>query len=326
MGCFARRLLAGLLVLVAAAGPGHAVAATAEVSAQAPAQSCPPVAQLTPEVFQAAAAQAHDRGPLWRITRDGRSSYLYGTLHVGKAQWLAPGPQMQQALRETDALALELDPLDPALQADMAAAFARRAPVPLAPELLARLNKLWAAECLPPEAMAGMPVEMQLATLSVMSGRRDGFDVAYGSEIVLAMFARSAGRPVVSLENAALQIKTLLAQDDAEAQAMVREGLDELEDAGMLAVLRKTARVWETADLDELERYAQWCACFRTELEKKMMKRLLDDRNPGLAGRIDELHAAGGKVFAAVGALHMIGPLGLPRLLAARGYAVQRLR
>lgn len=317
MGCFARRLVAGLLVLVAVAG-GHAVAA--------PAQGCPPVARLTPEVFQAAAAQAGDRGLLWRITRDGRSSYLYGTLHVGKAQWLAPGPQIRQALRETDTLALELDPLDPALQADMAAALASRPPVPLAPELLARLKKLWAAECLPPEAMDRMPVEMQLATLTMASGRRDGFDVSYGSEIVLAAFAHNAGRPVVSLETAALQIKALLAQDDAEAQALVREGLDDLEDANVLAVLLKTARVWETANLDELERYAQWCACLRNDLERKMMKRLLDDRNPGLARRIDELHAANGKVFAAVGSLHMIGPQGLPALLAARGYVVERLR
>lgn len=324
MGCVARGLVAGLLVLaaVAAVAGGHASAAPA----QEPAQGCPPAAQLTPEVIQAATAQARDRGPLWRITRDGRSSYVYGTLHVGKAQWLAPGPQIRQALRETDTLALELDPLDEALQADMAAAFARRAPVPLAPELLARLKKLWAAECLPVEAMDRMPVEMQLATLAVMSGRRDGFDVAYGSEIMLAAFARGAGRPVVSLENAALQLKALLAQDDAEAQAMVREGLDELEDANALAVLLKTARVWEAADLDELERYTLWCACFRTELERKMMKRLLDDRNPGLARRIDELHAANGKVFAAVGTLHMIGPQGLLALLAERGYAVRRMR
>jgi uncharacterized protein YbaP (TraB family) len=30
-------------------------------------------------------------------------------------------------------------------------------------------------------------------------------------------------------------------------------------------------------------------------------------------------------VFAAVGALHMTGPQGLPRLMAARGYLVERI-
>ena len=55
------------------------------------------------------------------------------------------------------------------------------------------------------------------------------------------------------------------------------------------------------------------------------MKRLLDDRNPALAERIDALHAGGAPVFAAVGSLHMTGPLGLPALLAQRGFTVERV-
>jgi uncharacterized protein YbaP (TraB family) len=31
-------------------------------------------------------------------------------------------------------------------------------------------------------------------------------------------------------------------------------------------------------------------------------------------------------VFAAVGALHMTGPLGLPQLMQQRGYTVERIR
>ena len=56
------------------------------------------------------------------------------------------------------------------------------------------------------------------------------------------------------------------------------------------------------------------------------MKRLLDDRNPTLADRIAALHAEGHAVFAAVGSLHMIGPAGLPTLLAQRGFSVEQVR
>ncbi|MDP0919542.1 hypothetical protein Q6272_31340, partial [Klebsiella pneumoniae] len=54
-------------------------------TAAAPA-ACPP-APVAPTAEQAAAwaAQAPDRGLLWRISRDGRSSYLFGSLHLGKA-------------------------------------------------------------------------------------------------------------------------------------------------------------------------------------------------------------------------------------------------
>jgi uncharacterized protein YbaP (TraB family) len=56
-----------------------------------------------------------------------------------------------------------------------------------------------------------------------------------------------------------------------------------------------------------------------------MMKHLLDDRNPNLAGRIDGLHSSGKKVFSAVGSLHMFGPSGLPALMSMRGYRVERV-
>jgi uncharacterized protein YbaP (TraB family) len=56
-----------------------------------------------------------------------------------------------------------------------------------------------------------------------------------------------------------------------------------------------------------------------------MMKRLLDDRNPNLAGRIDAIHKSGKNVFAAVGSLHMFGEIGLPALMKKRGYQVEQV-
>ncbi len=44
-----------------------------------------------------------------------------------------------------------------------------------------------------------------------------------------------------------------------------------------------------------------------------------------MAARIDALHGDGKRVLVAVGALHMTGERGLPKLMAARGYTVERL-
>ena len=85
--------------------------------AQTPA-SCPPQAQLpTPQQLQAAASNARDRGLLWRLTRDGRTAYLYGSIHVGKLEWAFPGPQMHAALAASDTVALEIDVGDPQMAA-----------------------------------------------------------------------------------------------------------------------------------------------------------------------------------------------------------------
>jgi len=56
-----------------------------------------------------------------------------------------------------------------------------------------------------------------------------------------------------------------------------------------------------------------------------MQKRLLHDRNLVLAERIGALHASHGPLLAAIGALHMFGPDGLPDLLRARGFKVKRV-
>lgn len=292
----------------------------------APDSTCPPEAKpFTPELFSQAAAQARDRGYLWRISKDQRSSYLYGTLHVGRAAWMAPGPLTRQALRETDVIGMELDLLDPAVGEAMAAVL-RQPGRTLPPALQARLAARWKAECLEPATLKTGAPEMHAYSLMLAIGRREGLDAMYGTEVLLSVLARGMARPVVSLEPVAVQLQTLLARTDAEAQAMVSDVLDDADKNRVRPVLLRTTLAWERGDLAELENYAQWCECLNTEMDRVLMKRLLDDRNPGLAARIDDMHRSGSRLFAGVGALHMVGPGGLPALMAARGYRVERLR
>ena len=89
--------------------------------------------------------------------------------------------------------------------------------------------------------------------------------------------------------------------------------------------LKRVAQVWADSDTDALTHYETWCDCLKTPADRAAMARMLDERNPALADRIAELHAGGARVFAAVGSLHMTGPLGLPALMAQRGFAVEAI-
>ena len=268
---------------------------------------------------------ARDHGFLWRISKDGRSSYLYGTLHVAKLAWMYPGPLVVQALAASDTLALELDMLSPDVQRRLADGMAAGADAALPETVRQRMARLAATECLAPQAMAGLRPELQVATLLSLAGRRDGLDPAYGIDFFLAGWGHGARKMVASLETPELQLLALRIDDASERLAFVENALGELESGRARPQLARIAQVWADADLDTLARYEDWCECLKTQSDREAMARLLDERNPALADGIAALHASGRQVFAAVGSLHMIGPTGLPALLAQRGYRLARL-
>jgi hypothetical protein len=122
-----------------------------------------------------------------------------------------------------------------------------------------------------------------------------------------------------------MQLAIMQGRTLQETQTVVEQALADLEGGKASPMLLRIAQVWADGRFDELARYEQWCDCLHTDAERRLHQRLLDDRNPALAERIDALHAGGKQVFAAVGSLHMIGDLGLPALMAQRGYAVERI-
>ncbi len=287
--------------------------------------SCPPAPVMPgPEQIQAAQRSARDHGFLWRISKDGRTSYLYGTLHVGKLDWAFPGPLLRQALAGADALAVEVDLTDPAVAQAVAASAVPTNTLPAA--LQQRLQRQIAAACLGEATLAALHPLMQAITLTVLAARWEGLDAGYAQEIVLGLAARARPMPIISLETAQAQLALLLPEDATEQLHLLEQMLDQLEQGRVRPVMRRLAAVWAEGRIGELEDYAQWCDCADTPQDRAFLARLNDARNAPMAERIDALHRGGQRLLVAVGALHMTGEQGLPRLLAARGYRVERLR
>lgn len=293
--------------------------AMAGAAADAP-HACPP-----PPPVQASTAPARDRGLLWRITRDGRTSWLYGTLHVGKPAWSRLGPRVAGAFAASDVLAVEIDPGDPTLpQALSEPATSAAAATP--PALLrARLAQAYERACLPPDALAALHPVLQGAFLTAAEARWLGMDTRYAAEHLLLAQARASGRPVVALETAAQQKAALVPADTAAGWVLLDQSLRQLEDKSGRRVLARLSQAWEGGDLSRIGQYEDWCECAAGRRDRAFLRRLNDDRNPALADGIAAQHGRGLRVFAAVGALHMTGPQALPRLLAQRGFVVERV-
>jgi uncharacterized protein YbaP (TraB family) len=280
------------------------------------AATCPP-----PLANATDTAAPRDRGLLWKATRNGRVLYLYGTLHVGKPQWKRLGPATAAALKASDTLALEVDPNDPDV---LKAMNEIRHPREVPAELQQRLSKAFERACMASEALATLHPVLQATTLTMMEARWLGMDAGYATEQVL-IGAVKPTRKLVALESALQQLQALVPAEDAEANSALDQSLQQLEDQTARRVLARLAVAWEEGNLAVLEAYDQWCECADSEADRAFLRKMIDERNTGLAAGIAAQHKAGKRVFAAVGALHMTGPVSLPKLLEQSGFKVERV-
>ena len=293
--------------------------------------ACPPPAPapLTAQQVQEGMAQARDRGFLWRLTKGDHSSYLYGTIHMAKREWAFPGPKILQALREIDTVALEVDPLDAKTRQEISSGL-KGAPalLDLPPALKNRIARRMAFECVRPETLETLAPDVQVMALTILAARRGGLELSYGIDGMLADFARGAKKRVVSLETSDAQLAQLRATRAATggaAAAALEKALDELESGRIAANFARLAAAWAEADLTQIQPREKAADDSASGTSRSVSAQVLDDRNRGMAAGIDALHSSGSNVFAAVGSLHLVGTVGLPRLMSEMGYKVEAI-
>src|SRR5215470_4500402 len=281
---------------------------------------CPPSAVMpTDEQLQEAIRNAQDRGALWRLEKNGRQGYLYGTIHIASLDWAMPGPTVVRALRDAATIAIEADPGDPATGAGMAAPQKPHEAPALPPELLARLRAQAARACEPWETLQTMPPLMIITRLTLLDARWDGLHTDYAIEAVLAGFARKTGKSLVTLETVAIQRAAIVAGSPAEQAIEVDQRLAAVENGSARKAMAVIANAWASGDLETLARL------YEPADARAALTRMAGLRNPAIASRIDELHRDSRPLFAAVGILHMVGDAALPKLLAQRGFTVERV-
>ena len=293
--------------------------------------ACPPdPVAPSPQVLQGWFRDAPERGFLWEIEKSGRKSWLFGTIHMGKAHWVGFGPKTLSRLRSADVIALEFAATEVTSMVEFQSQIAVLAKAdqanPLPPRLQERLFQTAANNCVATDMIKALPLSLALLAAAMNGHRKDGFEPAFGIDNFVEGFARGAGKPIVALETITTQVRAIgeLLRNDRDTA--VTQMLDELDSGETRAQLKKFASVWESADHDALSSYQRWCNCVKTEREIKLIEQLNDARNPAMADGIDAIHSRGKSVFAAVGSLHFTGPKALQDLMARKGYVVRVVR
>lgn len=268
------------------------------------------------------ASQAAPTGPLphpllWSAEKDGRTTYLFGTMHAGIDATTRLPAIVWRKLDASRAFAMETD-LDGAAASPAFARTTQSLREALGPAYWAKLEA-----ALGPDAARDveyLPAMVPAASLSLR-----GLPPTPAMDRVLSARAAGEHKPIVYLEPPDRQLAALARWFDVKALRMLLDELPTGEQHARALVAAYVAGDERTMlALNDDEKAEALRHGYTADEYDREMADLLYDRNAAWIAPIEQLHAEGGG-FVAVGALHLVGPRSVLDLLAHRGYRITRL-
>ncbi|SRR5450830_363948 len=277
-----------------------------------------------------APAQKHAGGVLFKVQDAHHTLYLFGTIHVGAADFYPLAPRVMRALEQAPAIALEIDPANlVAMQAAVqqyglypeGRSFRNELSATLQQQVLTALDKFH----IPPDMITRMRPWMIASLLTVQEFDSQGFHAELSVDSHLADLIRKRHKPVIELESAATQLALFGALTPEQQSLLLQDTIKELNDPDSAAKTVELAQSWRDADLDHLQVLLDEMAHDDSFVGRFTKEVLVDQRNPVLSARIASLLQQQDGIFAAMGILHLAGAGSVPALLQQRGLKVERI-
>lgn len=312
-------LMAGCAVALGALPVARAQAVTASAPVAASSDGCPPLVHMNLEEIAAQAraltrAGQPDRGVLWRLEKDGRTSYLFGTVHVARLEWDVPGRTLAQALGSSQRIAVEVDVTRQDRHVNVVKD-ALRPPGAEDAALAREVSRRFQALCVDDsKIVAG--TRMKLMALQTLAALDAGLTPAFALDAVMIGYAKAAHKPLVELEELGEQFDALGSMFEADGSD--RALLQAYDDGKVREGLVRVAEAWAASDVDAIAATGdamQVSAESRAAYDKVILA-----RNVTLAKRMDVFFRGEGQGLAAVGALHVVGKGSVVDALRAMGY------
>jgi uncharacterized protein len=274
-------------------------------------------ASADPWSKQAPAKDPLKKPLLWRIEKDGNTSYLLGTMHVGVDPTTRLPDLVWQKLDEKPTFAMETN-LSGVEQLDIHRKDGTTLRDEIGADYWQKLEHALGA------AQADQMLKLKPMIPATLIAMR-GLPRTAAMDGVLSAHAANHNKKIVYLESLAVEAAVLEKWMNARALKDMLDDLDGTEQRAkqMLAAYVDGDGAKLMAVFDD-ER-ARWIQKGRPESEfDAQMDDLLYKRNASWIEPIEKLHAEGGG-FIAVGAAHTLGPKSVPELLEKKGYKVSRI-
>jgi len=273
---------------------------------------------------------APKRGLLYEASFEKNLVYVFGTLHVGKAEFYPLNVATIRALTSSAFLVVEADILDQAAVAKTITEFAMLASSSsldryVTPIVMNKVTRLLEKYQFPKERAVQMKPWMLASTLAALEAKHSGYDPGWATEAFLLGVAGPLKKPVIEMEGLSFQFEIHNQLSVEEQLAFLEETVDEIEKGTAGRRMTALAEAWARASADDLEKARQDVRQSQSSYGRFFNTKVLDERNATMAAHIGDYLHSGKRHFVAVGVLHLVGEKNIIDLLKGRGYLVREL-
>ncbi|MFL6388082.1 MAG: TraB/GumN family protein [Terriglobales bacterium] len=285
------------------------------------------LAFLGAQAQQAAPAQPKPRRFLmWKAASPTATVYLVGSIHLGNSSMYPLPKEVESAFAAAKVLAVEIN-IKNADQAKMVELIQKYGLYPaddsltkhLSKETQATLDDYCTRHNVPRQGMEQLKPWVVAVTLTAMAWQQAGEDPSLGIDMHFLNESKPPQR-IDELETMESQLAIFAEASEEEQQSMLAAILkqgDKTKD-----IIKRTQAAYVAGDPDALQKTMDEQDDMGS---KSLEKKLLDDRNIAMMGKMEEYLKGKEPIFVVVGAAHIIGDKGIAKQLRDKGYKVDQV-
>lgn len=263
-------------------------------------------------------------GYMWSVAHEDSEVYLFGSIHMAHEDLYPFAPQVEEAFETSDHLVVEADPTDMSQLALMVDKMTYKGTETVYDHLTDAGVEKFEAICLElgikPQRFEKIQVWALGSNLMSLQLMKAGYDAESGVDVHFLERAKKAKMDILELEGSMFQINLLSSFEPLVQEEMFLGGLGTTE--ASIAEFETLYKFYLAGDHDQMTDYlmTEEISAY-PEVEAAM----LDDRNVGMADKIEAYLQTEDQYFLVVGLAHLLGDKSVVKLLEDRGYTVNRI-
>lgn len=269
---------------------------------------------------------------LWKVSDENSSVWLFGSIHFADSSFYPLPSEIENAFRNSTALAVEMDISDSETQEKTAEEFLKegmftdgRTLKDVLPDSLWKtLDSISTTLGMKTENFLPMRPWMAATLIASAAIASTGIQQELGIDMVMLDSAYAQGKEIIALETPEEQVESLSKSEGSEET----DGIAYLEStfreySKLNQMIKEVISAWKRADVVSLQKSLS-ADQNMNESEKRLNERMFNQRNKKIKKEILNFLENDKQVFVVVGVGHLILENNLLEMLSENGLKIQR--